>query len=98
MPLTVLSGSTLGYELVSILNGNFSYLESLASGSLKYVGTLSGVTGEQTITHNLNSTEVVVAIWDSTGVQVYADVTILTVNTLRINFVEPFTGKVVVMA
>ena len=98
MPLTVLSGSTLGSDLVSILNNNFSYLESLASGSVKYVGSLASVTGEQTITHNLNSTEVVVSIWDSTGLQVYADVTVLTVNTLKVNFVEPFTGKVVVIA
>lgn len=97
MALTTITGDMLVADLVGVLNSNFSYVEGLSGGAQKYVTTLTGVTGQQTITHNLGSTEVIVSIWDSTGNQVFADTLIFSASAIKVTFEAAFTGKVVVM-
>jgi len=98
MAFTTITDDHLVSDLVAVLNDNFAYLTGLAGGAVKHVTSLSAVTGQQTITHNLGSTEVVVSIWDSTGNQVFADTLIFSTNAIKVTFEATFSGKVVVMA
>ena len=97
MALITVTNDTIIADLVVLLNSNFAYLEGLA-GVAKYVATLSTVTGQQTITHNLNDSDVVVSIWDSSGNQVFADTLIFSANVVKVTFEAEFSGKVVVIA
>lgn len=71
---------------------------SISGGSSKYVGTITGdgTTTSFTITHNLDSRDVIVQVYDdATYATVLVDVIRDTVNTVQINFTTaPIVDKV----
>lgn len=98
MPLIQVTDETILADLVAILNANFLYVEGIAGGTAKHVANFSVVTGQHTISHNLNSSDICVSIWDEAGSLVSADVQILTANSIRVTFEAAFSGRVVVLA
>lgn len=95
MPLTPILDTHTVAQLVGLLNGNFEYLAA-NSGGAKHVATLSGVTGAQTVTHNLASQEITVSIWDGSGNLVLAPVQITSDNAITVTFDVVFSGRVIV--
>lgn len=93
---TLVSGTN-----IKTVNGN-SLLGSgdivISGGSQKYVGTITGdgTTTSFTITHNLDSRDVIVQVYDNTSYEtVIVDVTRDTVNTVQIDFTTaPVVDKV----
>lgn len=96
MPITTILDTHTVAQLVGLLNDNFSYLQSVSGGAGKYVANLSGVTGATAITHSLNSQDLIVQAWDSSGALVFAPVQINTANQITITFDTSFTGRVIV--
>lgn len=96
MPLTSILDTHTVAQLVGLLNDNFAYIESVSGGAGKYVANLSGANGATAITHSLNSQDLLVQAWDSSGALVFAPVQINTVNQITITFDAPFTGRVIV--
>ena len=93
---TLVSGTN-----IKTVNGN-SLLGSgdlvISGGSSKYVGTITGdgATTSFTITHNLDSRDVIVQVYDNTSYEtVIVDVTRDTVDTVQIDFTTaPILDKV----
>jgi len=97
MPVQLIVATEYMDESLTKINANFTYLEGLAGGgTAKYATTLTAVTGTVPVTHNLNSQDIVVSIWDAAGKLVQADVQIVDANNISIAFLVPFTGRVVV--
>ena len=82
-----------GYVSVRIQYGNFkTYLNTPA-----YSATFTPVTAGSvnTITHNLNTTDVLVELYDSSNVQIFADsITTNSNNTIQVVFGSNPTGNV----
>lgn len=77
---------------------NKKYVDDHSGGSSKYVGTITGdgTTTSFTITHNLNSRDVIVQVYDNTSYEnVLINITRDTVNTVQIDFTTaPILDKV----
>jgi hypothetical protein len=72
-------------------------IDSTRGGALRYNTSATWTAGEsKTITHSLGTKAVQVAIYDSSDVQVFADVTTATTNTLTVTISLAGTYRVVV--
>lgn len=73
-------------------------IASTYGGALRYSATETWTAGEaKTITHSLGTKSVHVALYDSSDVQVFADVTTATTNTLTVTISVAGTYRVVVL-
>lgn len=61
-----------------------------------YVETFANVMGTVTVTHNLGTRDVLIAIWDSLGNRTFAAARIVDDNSIEVTFGVPFSGRVVV--
>jgi hypothetical protein len=95
--ITTILGTDIKRDTVAVLNANFQSLNSAISLANRYATTLTGVSGAVNVNHNLGTRDVVVQIWDQTGVQVLAQVTVVDANNVRLNLNQSFTGRVVVL-
>jgi hypothetical protein len=95
--ITTILGTDIKRDTVAVLNANFQSLNAAISLANRYATTLTGVSGAVNVNHNLGTRDVVVQIWDQTGVQVLAQVTVVDANNVRLNLNQSFTGRVVVL-
>jgi hypothetical protein len=95
--ITTIQGTDIKRDTVAVLNANFQALNAAISLANRYAATLTGVSGEVNVNHNLGTRDVVVQLWDQTGVLVLAQVTVLGINNVRLNLNQSFTGRVVVL-
>ena len=73
-------------------------IASTYGGALRYNTSATWSAGEsKTVTHNLGTKDVHVALYDSSDVQVFADVTTATTNTLTVTISVAGTYRVVVL-
>jgi len=87
-----------GYVLTSDANGNASW-QAGGSSSSKYAASIPFTGGTaQTITHNLNDTDVIVQLKDSTGKLIIPDeVNNYTLNTVDIEVSSTETYRVIII-
>ena len=95
--ITTLQPTDIKRDTIAVLNANFQALNAAISLANRYATNLNGVSGELTVTHNLGTPDVVVQLWDTAGVAVFAKMTILNPNSIRLSFNQSFTGRVVVL-
>lgn len=63
----------------------------------KYTTTLNGATGIQLITHNLNTTDIGIEIWNTDDEQSFTPTTIVDANSVNVIIGSTgFSGKVVI--
>jgi hypothetical protein len=84
-------------DTVAVLNQNFSALNAALSIANRYVLELTGALGAVNITHNLGTRDVVVQLWNQSGVAELAEMTIVDANTIQLKFNQSYSGRVVVL-
>ena len=95
--ITAISLDDTGYDTVAVLNANFAALNAALGLANRHAQDLTNAVGSVTVTHNLGTRDVVVQIWNTSGVAEQAEVSILDANTISITFNTLFSGRVVVL-
>jgi hypothetical protein len=87
--LVVTFGSSTSGKVV-VVGGS---LASTVYGVKKYTDTFSSVI-QKIVSHNLNTTSPIVMVYDSSGVQIFPDITVTDANSLTLDFGGSSTGTV----
>ena len=91
--------STNDLELQKI-DGSYIALATILTqngGVSKYVHIQSSAVTIWTINHNMNSNDILINVWDDNGFLLISDVSIITPNQVSINFVNPQSGRAIII-
>lgn len=95
--ITTIQLTDIKRDTVAVLNQNFAALNAAIGTVNRYAANLTAVSGDVPVTHNLGTRDVIVQLWNTSGIAETVQATVLDINSIQLHFNQSFTGRVVVL-